>query len=86
MNRFSKRLVGTKRLLVLSLLLTNYWSFAQFDTPQEAPIGEDDLNAALNPQEPAAPIDNWILPVFFVGVVTGYLVIRESRTIKLSKK
>lgn len=85
MNRFSERLVGTKRLLVLSLLLTNYWSFAQF-APEEAPVDEDQLNAALNPQEPAAPIDNWILPVFFVGVVTGYLVIRESRTIKLSKK
>ncbi|WP_291275973.1 hypothetical protein [Flavobacterium sp.] len=77
MNRLSKRQGRGKCLLMLSLLFVSQLTFAQFDTPEEAPMDEDQLNAALNP--PDASIDQWVWPALLMGMASGWYLIRKRK-------
>lgn len=71
-----------KHFVLIFFLLVAFSSYAQFDTPDEAPIDEDELNEALNPEEPAAPIDDFLIPLLFFGIVTGWYFIEKSTEFK----
>ena len=58
------------------LMVLNLWSFtlvAQDEDPGFPIEG--------NPGEPAAPIDQWVFPMFVVGVVLVYYIYRRQSTV-----
>lgn len=80
MNQLSKVRGKVKGLLLLLLLVVSHLTYAQVDTPEEAPIDEDQLNAALNP--PATHINDWVGLMLFAGVVAGWYLIRKRKEVK----
>ena len=80
MNQLSKGRGKEKGLLLLLVLVVSHLTYAQFDTPEEAPLTEDQLNAALNP--PDAPINDWVGLMMFAGVVAGWYLIRRRKEVK----
>ena len=80
MNQLSKVRGKVKGLLLLLLLVVSHLTYAQYETPEEAPIEEEQLNAALNPTD--APINDWIGLMMFAGVVAGWYLIRRRKEVK----
>lgn len=80
MNQLSKVRGKVKGLLLLLLLVVSHLTYAQYETPEEAPIEEEQLNAALNPTD--APINDWVGLMMFAGVVAGWYLIRKRKEVK----
>lgn len=80
MNQLSKVRGKVKGLLLLLLLVVSHLTYAQYETPEEAPIEEEQLNAALNPTD--APINDWVGLMMFAGVVAGWYLIRRRKEVK----
>jgi hypothetical protein len=81
MNRLSKVRGKVKGLLLLLLLVVSHLTYAQYETPEEAPLTEEQLNAALNPPA-ATPINDWVGLMMFAGVVAGWYLIRRRKEVK----
>lgn len=80
MNQLSKGRGKQKGLLLLLVLVVSHLTYAQYETPEEAPIEEEQLNAALNPPA-ATPINDWVGLMMFAGVVAGWYLIRKRKEI-----
>lgn len=69
-----KKIISLKRpFAILFFLLLTMPAMAQLDEPDESEDGSND------PLNPSAPIDDYILPMLFVGAALGYYVIKKRK-------
>ena len=57
------------------LMVLNLWSFTLVAQDEDPGFPAED------PGTPAAPIDNWLMPMFVVGVVLVYYIYRRQSTV-----
>lgn len=62
---------------ILSIVLMMFFTVPVMAQFGETPEDEDEEDTPLDP----APIDDYIVPLLLVGVVTGYYLLRKKKSI-----